>query len=403
MGVAMRRDKAETAAASRGARRQRLVSARLALVFVCTFGASTSFYLLLSVVPLYAVSVGAGGLGAGLATGALMLSTVGTELVTPRLVARFGYRLVLLAGLVLLGAPALALPSSRNLAAILLVCVVRGVGFAIVVVVSGALVAELVPPERRGEGLGVSGIVVGVPGMVALPLGVWLVGRVGFPVVFVAGALAALATLVAVRRLPGRQPGPERSLGVLAAIRTPALLRPAVLFSTTTMAAGVVVTFLPIAASSASRGLVPVALLVQSATSTLTRWWAGRHGDRHGAARLLAPAVLLAAAGMLLLVLVANPVAVMLAMVVFGSGFGVAQNVTLAMMFQRVEPSGFGTVSALWNLAYDGGLGAGAVGVGLLTAPVGYPASFALTAGVVLLGLALGRRERRPAPETPAG
>ena len=403
MGAEMRIERAGAARTRGGARRQRLVGARLALVFVCTFGASSSFYLLLSVVPLYAASVGAGGLGAGLATGALMLSTVATELVTPRLVARFGYRLVLAAGLVLLGAPALALPPSTGMAAILLVCVVRGTGFAVAVVVGGALVASLVPPERRGEGLGVAGIVVGVPGMVALPLGVWLVGRVDFPPVFVAGALAALVVLLAVRGVPGRQQAPGESLGVLAGLRTPALLRPAVLFSTTAMAAGVVVTFLPIAASSASKGLVPVALLIQTAAATLTRWWAGRHGDRHGAARLLAPAMVAAAAGMLVLVLVANPVAVVLGMVVFGTGFGVAQNVTLAMMFERVGPGGYGTVSALWNLAYDAGLGAGAVGFGLLITPVGYPASFALTAGVLLVALALARRARgATAPEAPA-
>jgi predicted MFS family arabinose efflux permease len=222
--------------------------------------------------------------------------------------------------------------------------------------------------------------------------------------VFVAGALAALAGLLAVRGVPGRQPAPEKSLGVLAGLRTPALLRPAVLFSTTAMAAGVVVTFLPIAASSSSRSLVPVALLVQTAASTLTRWWAGRHGDRHGAARLLVPAIVVAAAGIFVLVLVANPVAVVLGMVVFGTGFGVAQNVTLAMMFERVEPSGYGTVSALWNLAYDAGLGAGAVGFGLLITPVGYPASFALTACVLLVALALGRRQRGgPAREASAG
>ena len=80
----------------------------LALLFVCSFGAATSFYLLLSVVPLYATSAGAGGIGAGLATGTLMFSTVAGELATPSLVARFGYRLVLAAGL-LLGAPALTL------------------------------------------------------------------------------------------------------------------------------------------------------------------------------------------------------------------------------------------------------------------------------------------------------
>jgi hypothetical protein len=44
----------------------------VALAFVSSFGALASFYLLLSVVPLYDTSAGAGGTGAGLVTGALM-------------------------------------------------------------------------------------------------------------------------------------------------------------------------------------------------------------------------------------------------------------------------------------------------------------------------------------------
>ena len=97
--------------------RPRMLTRPLVLVFVSSFGFSTSFYLMLSVVPLYATSVGSGGAGAGLATGALMLSTVAAELVTPLLVSRFGYRAVFAAGFVLLGAPAFALGAvhARNL------------------------------------------------------------------------------------------------------------------------------------------------------------------------------------------------------------------------------------------------------------------------------------------------
>jgi hypothetical protein len=40
------------------------------------------------------------------------------------------------------------------------VCAVRGLGLAFVVVVGGALVASLAPSERRGEGLGIYGVVV---------------------------------------------------------------------------------------------------------------------------------------------------------------------------------------------------------------------------------------------------
>ena len=46
-----------------------------------------------------------------------------------------------------------------------------------------------------------------------------------------------------------------------------------------------------------------------------------------------------------------------------------------------------GTVSALWNLAYDAGLGVGAAGFGLVAAQTGYPIAFALTAALMLTAL----------------
>jgi predicted MFS family arabinose efflux permease len=381
-----------------------VLSRPLLLVFVASFGAMTGFYLLLSVVPLYAGSVGAGAVGAGLATGALMATTVAGELAIPRLLARFGHRALLAAGLVLLGAPALALPAAATLGAILAVSVVRGLGFAVCVVVGGALVAALVPRERRGEGLGLFGIVVGVPGVAALPLGVWLVGRAGYPAVFVAGAVAALAGLVVVPGLPGREPASEDQVGVLAGLRDPALNRPALTFSATAMAAGVVVTFLPLAVSRGSGGLAALALFVQAACSTLTRWWAGRFGDRHGPAVLLVPGVVTAAAGILDLVLIDRPAAVMAAMALFGSGFGATQNASMTLMLNRVAPSAYGTVSAIWNLAFDAGIGVGAFGFGVLTSRTGDRVGFAVTAALMLAALALrpARPERRSRPERPA-
>src|SRR5262249_54083054 len=98
-----------------GAARPPLVTRPLLLRFAVTLGASISFYPLLSVVPLSAAAAGAGGNAAGLATGALMFATVAGELVTARLTARYGYRLTLAAGLILLGAPALALTGPANL------------------------------------------------------------------------------------------------------------------------------------------------------------------------------------------------------------------------------------------------------------------------------------------------
>ena len=109
-----------------------------------------SFYLLLSVVPLYAADRGIGTAGAGLSTGVLMFAAVAAELATPALAASLGYRRLLIGGLVLLGAPALVLPATASLLVLMLLSVVRGIGFAIVVVTVGAIAAT--PSLRSGAG-----------------------------------------------------------------------------------------------------------------------------------------------------------------------------------------------------------------------------------------------------------
>ncbi|WP_262059043.1 MFS transporter [Streptomyces sp. STR69] len=381
-----------------------LLTRPLLLRFISMVGASLSFFLLLSVVPAYAAERGGGG-AAGLATGSLMLATVLGELVTPRLVGRFGYRPTLIAGLFLLGAPALVLTVSGQAAWIATVCFVRGLGFALTIVAGGALTASLIPDERRGEGLALVGVVSGVPSLVALPLGLWLAGRAGYGPVAVAGGLAALAAIVFVLGLPDRADRSEQPLGVVRGLRTGALLRPVLVFAATATAAGILVTFLPLAVPSASAGVVAAALFVQTATSTLTRWLAGRHGDRHGSERLVLPGLLLSAAGVLVIAPTTNPVAVIAGTALFGAGFGITQNATLTLMYTRASAASYGTVSALWNLAYDGGMGLGAAGFGITAGLTGYPWAFGLTALLMLVALAPALRNRRvtvPSARPPA-
>ena len=76
----------------------RLITRPLLVRFVSVVGTATSFYLLLSAVPLYARSAGASTSLAGLTTTALTLSSVAAYPATPRLMARYGTRAVLAGG-----------------------------------------------------------------------------------------------------------------------------------------------------------------------------------------------------------------------------------------------------------------------------------------------------------------
>jgi MFS family permease len=378
----------------------RILSGPLALVFLTEFCALTSFYLLLSVTPMYAAAVGAGTAGAGLVTSVLLLGTVAAELAAPIVMRRFGYWAMLAAGALLLGVPALALLPGGSLATVAAVSVVRGLGFGICTVVTGALTAVLLPPERRGEGLGLFGIVATAPGIVALPGGVWLADRTGMATVVVMAAATALVPLTVFPWLrPGSgnaepaSAGAGRPDGLLTGLRQAGQLRPFLIFAASTVAGGVVVSFLPLA-TGVSGNIAAAGLLAQALTATISRWWAGRRGDRTGHARLLVPALVIASLGMITMIWLAFPAAVIVGMCLFGIGFGIGQNATFALMIERMPASGLGTASALWNLAYDAGYGAGPIVFGLLVGHTGYPAAFALTAVLMLAVLPAARRER---------
>jgi MFS family permease len=380
---------AEPAAGTRSPSRPRLVGLPLGLTFMAEFASLAGFLLLVSVMPMLAAAAGAGSAAAGLITGALLGGTVIAEAAAAFAIRRFGYRVVLAAGALLLGAPTLALLPREPLAIMVAVSLVRGLGFGLCGVATGALTALLLPPERRGEGLGLLGIVSGVPAIVALPAGVWLAGHHQATVAVAIAAIMGLMPLAALRWLPGGRPGSRPGGGPAASGR--GTLRLALVFAACTVAAGVVDSFLPLARGVPS-GIASTALLVQAITATLSRWQAGRHGDRLGHARLLVPAVIASALGLGVLIWLASPAAMLAGLALFGAGFGVAENSTFALLIERLPEA---KASALWNLAYDAGYGAGPVMFGLFSSRTGYPAGFALTGLLVLAALPAALRERQ--------
>ena len=367
----------------------------LAATFLAEFSSLTSFFLLLSVMPMLAAAAGDGSSGAGLMTGSLLLGTVAAEAAAAAAIRRLGYRIVLAAGAVLLGGPALALLVPEPQAVMVGVSFVRGLGFGLSGVTTGALTARLLPPERRGEGLGLLGVVAGVPAVVALPAGVWLAGHHLAAAAAAMAAAAGLLPLVAIRWLPGgrearQATGAQRTPGTRGG-RLAGTLRLPLIFAAATIAAGVLDSFLPIVKSIPS-DLCSAALLVQAITATLSRWQAGKRGDRYGHARLLIPALAVAALGMAAMVALGSTVMIFVGMVLFGAGFGVIENATFALLIEQLPEA---KASALWNLAYDAGYGAGPAVFGLICVRTGYPAAFALTGALILAAVPVALRERK--------
>lgn len=383
-----------------------------ALVGVTMLGFA-SYCLTLASLPAYAVSGGAGESTAGVVTAVFLLATIALQLTVPALTHRFGLGPVLAAGLVAMGAPSPLYVLDDGVGWISALSAVRGAGFAVLTVLGATLAAQVAPPDRRGESIGLYGLAIAVPNLVAVPAGVALVldGHVGWLAWLSASPLLGVPLVPLLVRSLGPQEDTSPAGTRRAAVR--AALAPSVVLFVVTLAGGGLVTFLPIERPDGA--VATAALLLFGVTGALARWRAGLLADRMRSNRGLLLATL--AAGTVGMLLAAAGLAsgagwILLGAAVFGAGYGGAQNLTLLAAFARAGAGGTTSASAVWNLSFDAGTGVGALVLGLLAAGIGLPWTFVVVAAalvaIVPVAVAAGGRPAAelspaPAPRRPGG
>jgi predicted MFS family arabinose efflux permease len=348
-----------------------------------TFLGFASYCLTLASLPVYAVGGGAAESTAGVVTAVFLVVTIAVQAFVPALTARFGVGPVLVVGLVAMGVPSPFYVLDDGVGWISALSAVRGAGFAVLTVLGATLSAQVAPPERRGESIGLYGLAIAVPNMIAVPGGVALV--LGDSVGWLSWLGASPLLGIPLVPLLMRSVGPQPAYGAAGANRAAVLaaLAPSLVLFAVTLAGGGVVTFLPIERPD---GVVAtVALLAFGLTAAVTRWGAGLLADRLQARMLLPLSLATAAAGMVVtaLGLGGGRVWVIVGAALCGAGFGAVQNLTLLAAFRRAGEGGTTAASAVWNASFDGGTGTGALLIGLVAAGIGLDWTYAAV-GVLL-------------------
>jgi predicted MFS family arabinose efflux permease len=378
------------------------------LVLLTSMG-FTSFFLTLASLPYWAVEGGSSVSAAGLVTTLMLLTTVLVQLTVPSLVLRLGSTNVMVLGVLLLTIPASAYLLSASLPWLLVVSAVRGAGFAMVTVITVMLLGSLAPPGRRSEAVGLHGLAVNLPNLVAVPVGVALTLAGQFAIVTALASAPALVALCWKRlsrdlRVSATGGSAAQSVhGARHAIRP--VLAPALILLFVCVAVSGYVTFLPIELDDSRRA--SSALLVFGLTALVVRWRIGVLADRVGLSYLLPAAVLATAVGMLAVGLALPASHTWLLMVgsaVAGVGYGGIQNLTLVASFVRAGSNGAMSASAVWNISFDTGLAVGAVVIGVIAdAGVGIPGTYVACAVALVLAVPLARAavpsRWRPVPD----
>ncbi|RBY86827.1 MFS transporter [Blastococcus sp. TF02A-26] len=366
-----------------------------ALLAVTALGFA-SYCLTLASLPTYAVEGGAAEATAGVVTAVFLCVTVAAQAVVPVLTTRYGSGPVLAVGLLALGLPSPLYALGDGLVWLSALSAVRGIGFGIITVLGALLAAAVAPVERRGESIGLYGLAIAVPNLVAVPAGVALVlaGHATWLAWLAASPLLGLFFLPALLRTTAPvAPSPGGGAGRRAVV---ASLPPSVVLLLVTLAGGGVVTFLPIERPDGA--IATVALLLLGVTTALARWRVGVLADRVGTRLLLPAGLAVGAAGMALLGagLSWGDAWLLGAAALFGVCYGSVQNLSLLTAFARAGEGGATAASAMWNASFDIGTAVGALALGWVAGGLGLSWTYVLVAGLLAVSLPLAVQAARP-------
>lgn len=277
--------------------------------------------------------------------------------------------------------------------------ILHGIGMALCFTAAFTFVADIVPPARLNEGIGIFGI-SGLVGMAAGPaLAEFSLNRYGFPAMFMAASLLATVGLAA--HLPLAEPLTERHGSEVGASFWQVLMRPkiltvallAVLFGIGQASTGNFV-----APLAAVRSIVHVSLffIAYSVAAVLVRMGGGRVADRVGELRVIPYALVMTGTGLLLVTLAHHAWSLALAGAVSGFGHGLLFP-SLNSLAVRGEPAAIrGKITGIYTGALDGGNFAGSILLGYIGEWLGLRALFivaglSLLSGLIVLPWGLGR------------
>jgi MFS family permease len=364
----------------------RLFTPRFFLMCGFTFTVFLSAFQLLPTAPFRILSLGGSEFVAGLFLGFLTYASAFSAPFTGALADRYGKRRVLIIASVAIAGFSTAYAFISSVPLMLSLVIVHGVFWSGLLTASGAYLADILPPHRRGEGIGYYGFSTLLAIAVAPSIGL-LLFKFGWPAVCLsAGALnvamAVIAWCMRESHHGTTQDGPLFGAHVFE-WRVVVLSITLFLYS---FGYGGVTSFVALYATA---NHVPPGLFftVFAVTTMCTRPISGPLGDRLGYVRVLIPCLALIVIGYALLATGGTRPWMLAAAVVFGVGFGSAYPMYAAYVLQHVDTRRRGAAFGGMLAAFDTGIGTGSIVMGWLVHRFGFRSAYGAAACLAALSI----------------
>lgn len=344
----------------------------------------SGFYLLMPTLPMFIKQLGGSESQVGFIIGVFTISAVIVRPIVGGLMDRYGRRIFIISGLIFFAITMYLYDWVTGIIFLIVLRILHGISWAISTTSIGTAVTDVIPPSRRGEGMGWYGLAMTL-GMALGPiLGLWIAKSFSFHYLFlVCTALALIAFILSfITKIPKVKYTEKKQISFFEKTVLPIAI--VTFFLSFTF--GGITTFLPLFAAKIQVN-VGTFFLAYAITLIIIRPLTGRISDKYGEGIIIVPALFILAIALLVLILTKGTIGLVITAILYGIGFGSAQPALQVATIRLAPPEKRGVANATFFTAFDLGIGLGSIILGFVLQLMGYEMLFIVCALSALISL----------------
>lgn len=367
----------------------KLISRDFIFIWIANFFIFLGFQMTLPTLPLFVKELGGSDQIVGLVVGVFTFSALLFRPFAGHALETRGRQVVYLFGLSLFVLSVGAFAFATSVFMLIMMRIVQGVGWGFSTTASGTIATDLIPPKRRGEGMGYYGLSSNLALALGPALGLSLVGLISFTQLFLMSASMGLIALLLslLIRYKKVEESPDKTTTVKFDVFEKTAINPSILLFFITLTFGGIATFLPLYALEKSVEGIPLYFVVYAIFLMASRLVAGKIYDEKGHMYVFPPGALLIFIAMLLLAWLPSTTVLLIAAAFYGFGFGSVQPALQAWAVNGAADNRKGMANATFFSFFDLGVGIGAMGFGLVAFNLGYQYIYIISALSVIFAI----------------
>jgi predicted MFS family arabinose efflux permease len=360
-------------------------------LFVCfsNFFIFAGFQMTLPTLPLFVNELGGNDQMIGFIVGIFTFSALIIRPWSGRLLETLGRRYVYLIGLAIFVISVGSFAFASSILLLFIMRMVQGLGWGMSTTAVGTIATDLIPPKRRGEGMGYFGLAGSLAMAFGPALGLMLVVVLGFSKTFMIAGLAGLASLLIATLIRYRPVEKVKIQHKKLDLYEKTALVPSILLFFITMAFGGIASFLPLYTKELGIDGIEWYFFVFAISVMIVRSFAGKIYDIKGHKAIFIPGTVLILGSMITLTFLTSEWMLLFAAFLFGAGFGSVQPALQAWAVQEAPQNRKGMANATFFSFFDLGVGFGAIFFGLIASLFGYSEIYVVAAVSVSISIIL--------------